>query len=106
MRGRVRNDFPVQAMWKALTAGVVLQHPTVATLLREMQRNTALLEICGFKALPRQSAPVVQLRRHPETGCMERIERPSPLRTAVPNVWAFSRFMANVVRLEWSGAPG
>ena len=31
---------------------------------------------------------------------MERSEKPSPMRTTAPNAWAFSRFMANVVRLE------
>ncbi len=98
MRGR--NDFPVRAMWNALVAGIVLQHPTAATLLREMRRSPALLELCGFEALPRQSAPVAQIRRNPDTGRMERTEKPQPMRSPVPNAWAFSRFMANVVQLE------
>ena len=102
MRGRGRNDFPVSAMWRALIAGVVLQHPTAAALLREMQRNSALLKLCGFEALPRQSAPVVQVRRSPKTGRMERTAKPSPMRTTAPNACAFSRFMANVVQLEKS----
>ena len=100
MRGRGRNDFPAPAMWRALIAGVVLRHPTAAALLREPQRNPALLRLCGFEALPRQSAPTAHIRRNPKTGRMERSERPSPMRTTAPNAWAFSRFMANVVRLE------
>ena len=100
MRGRGRNDFPAPAMWRALIAGIVLQHPTAAALLRELQRNPALLRLCGFEALPRQSAPTAHIRRNPKTGRMERSERPSPMRTTAPNAWAFSRFMANVVRLE------
>ena len=89
-------------MWRALIAGVVLQHPTAAALLREMQRNSALLKLCGFEALPRQSAPVVRVRRSPKTGRMERTAKPSPMRTTAPNACAFSRFMANVVQLEKS----
>ena len=64
MRGRGRNDFPVRAMWKALVAGIMLQH------------------------------------RNADTGRMERVEKQQPMRSPVPNAWAFSRFMANVVRLE------
>ena len=100
MRGRGRNDFPAPAMWRALIAGIVLQHPTAAALLRELQRNPALLRLCGFEALPRQSAPTAHIHRNPKTGRLERSEKPSPMRTTAPNAWAFSRFMANVVRLE------
>ena len=95
-----RNDFPVEAMWKALIAGVVLQHPTIAALLREMRRNPGLLDLCGFEALPRQTAPVAALRRHPETGRLERVEKTKPLRSPVPNAWAFTRFVRNLVELE------
>ncbi len=54
-RGRGRNDYPVRAMWRALIAGVVLQHASMQSLLRELGRNPALLEICGFDPLPYQS---------------------------------------------------
>ncbi len=33
-RGRGRNDYPVRAMWRALIAGVVLQHASMQSLLR------------------------------------------------------------------------
>ena len=33
-RGRGRNDYPVLAMWRALIAGVVFQHPSIQSLLR------------------------------------------------------------------------
>ena len=45
-RGRGRNDYPVRAMWRALIAGIVLQHPSIQSLLRELGRNPALLELC------------------------------------------------------------
>ena len=95
-----RNDFPVEAMWRALVAGVVLQHPTIASLLREMRRNLGLPALCGFEAPPRQTAPVVTLRRHPDTGRMERVEQAKPLRSPAPNAWAFARFMRNLEQLE------
>ena len=65
-RGRGRNDYPVRSMWRALIAGVVFQHPSIQSLLRELGRNPALLEICGFDPLPFQSAPVTELREENE----------------------------------------
>ena len=47
-RGRGRNEYPVRAMWNALLAGVVFQHPSVETLRRELARNGQLRELCGF----------------------------------------------------------
>ena len=35
-RGRGRNDYPVRAMWRALIAGVVFQHASIQSLLREL----------------------------------------------------------------------
>ncbi len=46
-------------MWRALIAGVVLQHASMQSLLRELGRN--LLEICGFDPLAYQSRPVTAL---------------------------------------------
>ena len=47
-----RNDFPVAAMWRAVVAGIVFQHASVESLLRELNRNPALLDLCGFNPLP------------------------------------------------------
>ncbi len=43
-RGRGRNDYPVRAMWRALIAGIVFQHASMQSLLRELGRNPALLD--------------------------------------------------------------
>ena len=43
-----RDDYPVRAMWNSMLAGVVFDHERVETLRRELKRNPALLEICGF----------------------------------------------------------
>ncbi len=65
-RGRGRNDCPVRSMWRVLIAGVVFQHASIQSLLRELGRNPALPEICGFGPLPFQRVPVAELRE--ETG--------------------------------------
>jgi hypothetical protein len=71
-RNRGRDRYPIRPMWNALIAGVVFQHPTVEALLRELRRNAQLRQVCGFEVL--------------------RVLK------AVPNSWAFSRFLANVMR--------
>ena len=73
-RGRGRDTYPVRAMWNALVAGVVLQHPTVESLLRELRRNGELRALCGFNVIHGSDA--------------------------VATPWAMSRFVANVVREE------
>ena len=97
-RGRGRNDYPVRAMWHALIAGVVFQHASIQSLLREMGRNPALLEICGFDPLPFQSAPVTELREETEGASV--VTHPAQVRSTVPSHWNFSRFLGRVVRLE------
>lgn len=71
-RDRGRDRYPVRPMWNALIAGVVFQHPTAESLLRELRRNAQLRQVCGFRLLQGLKA--------------------------VPNSWAFSRFLANVIR--------
>ncbi|MXX90466.1 MAG: transposase [Boseongicola sp. SB0677_bin_26] len=50
--GSGRNDFPVAAMWRAVIAGILFQHASVESLLRELNRNPALLDLCRFNPLP------------------------------------------------------
>lgn len=88
-------------MWNALIAGVVFQHPSVEALLRELGRNPALLQACGFAVLPIQHKPVTRLVRDAATGRMQAVrEAPADPRSAVPTSWSFSRFLANVIELE------
>ena len=42
-RGRGRDDYPI----RALIAGIVFQHVSVESLLRELRRNPALLDVAG-----------------------------------------------------------
>ena len=97
-RGRGRNDHPVRAMWRALIAGVVFQHAPIQSLLREVGRNPALLELCGFDPLPFKSAPVTELREGNEGPGV--VTHPATLHSTVPSRWNFSRFLTCVVRLE------
>jgi hypothetical protein len=50
-RGNGRNDYPIRACWNALLAGVVFQHQSAASLLRELCRNGELRQKCGFDPL-------------------------------------------------------
>ena len=68
-RFRGRNDYPVRAVWNSILAGIVYQHPTIASLRRELQRNAQLRQVCGFdlwsgvKAVPTDAAYSRFLRR-------------------------------------------
>ena len=97
-RGRGRNDYPVRAMWRALIAGIVFQHPSIQSLLRELGRNPALLELCGFDPLPFQGPPVTEFGEGPRGP--RAVRHPSAVRSTVPSHWNFSRFLGRVVRLE------
>ncbi len=47
-RSNGRNDYPVRAVWNSILAGLVYQHPTIASLRRELKRNAQLRQVCGF----------------------------------------------------------
>lgn len=97
-RGRGRDDYPVRAMWRALVAGVVFGHRSIASLLRELGRNPALLTACGFDPLARQSRPRTVLERDGERSRV--VSLAAPCRSSIPNHWNFSRFVRRVVEHE------
>lgn len=51
LRGRGRDDYPIRPTWNAMLAGIVFQHPSAASLLRELRRNGELRDVCGFDPL-------------------------------------------------------
>lgn len=61
LRGHGRDDYPVRSMWNAVVAGVVFQHISIESLRRELGRNPALLQCCGFSVLPLSHKPCLQL---------------------------------------------
>jgi hypothetical protein len=48
LRGHGRKDYPAEAMWNSILAGIVYQHNSIESLRRELQRNAQLREMCGF----------------------------------------------------------
>lgn len=48
-RGKGRNEWPVEAMWNSFIASFIFDHDSVASLLRELNRNSQLRIICGFQ---------------------------------------------------------
>jgi len=48
-RDKGRDDSPLRAVWNAWLAGLVFQHPTIESLIRELARNGQLRELCGFQ---------------------------------------------------------
>jgi hypothetical protein len=62
LRGNGRNDYPIEAMWNSLLAGIVFDHVSIESLRRELRRNAQLRELCGFnpikgvKGVPSKSA--------------------------------------------------
>ncbi len=73
-RAHGRDDYPVQAVWNSILAGIVYQHPSIESLRRELMRNETLLAVCGFDVLK-----VIQ---------------------AVPTAAAYSRFLKRLIQHE------
>lgn len=71
-RAGKRNDYPLAALWRALLAGIVFGHASLAALSRELARNGELRERCGF----------------------------DPLRgdRAIPPAWVWTRFIGKLLR--------
>ena len=97
-RGRGRDDYPIRAMWRALVAGIVFQHVSIQSLLRELRRNPALLEVCGFDRLGPRSRP----KREVVVGAdgPKVVLKEVPRGDGVPSAWNFSRFLSSVAKLE------
>ncbi len=55
-RKKRRNDYPIEAIWNSLIAGIVFGHNSVESLRRELERNAELRQICGFDTLRQNNA--------------------------------------------------
>lgn len=49
IRGKGRNEWPVSAMWNSFIASFIFDHDSIASLLRELNRNSQLRTVCGFQ---------------------------------------------------------
>ena len=92
-RGRSRNDYPVWAM-------IVLQHPSLEALVRELRCNPALLQLCGFDPLSRQRRPPCRRETGPDGRANMVVFEPARFRDGVPAAYNFTRFLATVAALE------
>lgn len=50
-RDKGRNDYPIRVIWNCVLAGIVFDHPSIESLIRELQRNAQLRELCGCDPL-------------------------------------------------------
>mgnify|MGYP001555222945 CR=1 FL=1 len=101
MRGNGRDEYPVKAMWHALIAGIVFQHESVESLIRELRRNPLLFQTCGFNPLPIQRKPKLRLIRNEQSGQVEKqYDAIEQAQYGVPDSHNFSRFLLNVIELE------
>ena len=95
-----RNDYPIQALFQTMIAGVAFGHDSVNSLLREPARNVQLAQLCGFNPLPRRS-PSKQTLHYDEQGQVRAVtEIVQPLRPLLPEAWKFSRFLKQLFKLE------
>jgi len=49
IRGNGRNEWPVEAMWNSFVASFIFDHDSIASLIRELNRNSQLRLLCGFQ---------------------------------------------------------
>ncbi len=95
-RGKGRNDYPVEAMWRALVAGIVFQHPSIEALLRELNRNPTLLDACGFHPVPLRGKR--KLRQDPQSKVIHVIRGKE--RSSIPSSYNVSRFVVSLLKIE------
>ena len=70
-RDKGRDDYPIRAVWNSVLAGIVYQHPSIASLRRELLRNGQLRQVCGFDPIKGGGA--------------------------VPSIWAYTRFLTRLM---------
>ena len=46
-----RNDYPIRFLWNSIIAGIIFQHQSINSMIRELHRNPFLREACGLEPL-------------------------------------------------------
>ncbi len=100
MRGRGRDEYPVRGLWNLVLAGVVFQHPSLESLRRELRRNPALLQACGFAVLPVQNKPALRLVKGADGAVQVERDAAEEAHWGVPETWNMTRLLGNVIELE------
>ena len=62
------NIYPVRAVWNSLLVGIIVGHSSIQSLRRELHRNPALCEVCGFDIYKGSDAV-------PSAGCYSRFTK-------------------------------
>ncbi len=78
-RGKGRNDYRIESMWRAFIAGFIFEHKTIESLRRELSRNRDLRMICGLETKFKQEGREIK-----------------PY--AVPSSASFSRFIKSLTK--------
>ena len=55
-RGKGRDDYPVQVLWRTIVLSVALRHPTIEHCLAELRRNESLRRLIGIESEDRVPA--------------------------------------------------
>ncbi len=97
-RGCGRNDFPPEPMLRLVIAGTVLQYPSAASLLRYLQINPTLAQVCGFSPLPRQQRCTVTVHQH-DDGTVDVEQVDYGQRITLPDDCALSRFLGGLLEV-------
>jgi hypothetical protein len=71
-RGNGRNDYPIRPMWNSIIAGIIYQHKSISSLIRELSRNLGLLELYGFDIFKQEYA--------------------------IPKAWDYTRFLQKLIK--------
>ena len=59
-----RNDYPIRAVWNSILAGIVYQHVSIESLMRELLGNGELRELCGFNLKFRRRGSSTEMGIH------------------------------------------
>ncbi len=89
-RGVGRGGCPVEAMWRATVAGVVLRHEPIGSLIRGLRRNPALPDIRGSG---------------PPPGAVRAGDGTARMVDAVPDPWNLTRFLPALAGVEEDPGP-
>ena len=50
IRGKGRNEWPAATMWNSFLSSFIFDHDSIASLIRELNRNSQLRSVCGFQS--------------------------------------------------------
>lgn len=61
-RKKGRNDYPIRFLWNSIIAGIIFQHQSINSMIRELSRNPFLRELCGLEPLSKMPKSYIYTR--------------------------------------------